>query len=414
MKLKIDEELQNLITKLSHDEFYELEQSVLAEGIRDPICTWNDVIVDGHHRYKLSQKHNLNFEVREMDFVNKEDAKIWMLTNQIARRNINMFVRAEMCIKLEFMYAEKAKVINDDLNKKMFGLKHEVDVDNLKTDTRKEIAKAAGVSHGYIFNVKQVLARNPDEETLAKLRSNELKVSEVQKVMRKEEKIQARTKKFQETAKTYDPIEGIQIINSDFYTWCNENVEDDSISAVITDPPYPKEYLHLWDQLGEVAARVLEPGRYLVTYSGQMYLDHVMKTLSKHLSYCWTIALFHSGPTQSVHPRNVICTWKPILVFRKGDPGKFDLDVEYVVDSFTKDYRDKEFHEWGQGEAAVAYLMDKFSKPGELILEPFAGGGTTLVVSAERKRRCIGVEIEEDLIPIIKSNLMKPSVKKLI
>jgi len=145
-----------------------------------------------------------------------------------------------------------------------------------------------------------------------------------------------------------------------------------------------------------------------------MYLDHVMKTLSKHLSYCWTIALFHSGPTQSVHPRNVICTWKPILVFRKGDPGKFDLDVEYVVDSFTKDYRDKEFHEWGQGEAAVAYLMDKFSKPGELILEPFAGGGTTLVVSAERKRKCVGIEIEEDLIPIIKSNLMKPKQERLI
>jgi hypothetical protein len=414
MKLKIDEELRSLIPRLSDDEFNMLEQSILDEGIRDPIIVWGMTIIDGHNRYEIAQKHNLPYQLKNIYFDNKAEAKIWMLTNQIARRNVNKFTRAEMAIQLEHLYAEKAKAINDELNPKILGLEHEADVKKLKTDTRKEISKAADVSHGFIFNVKQILARNPDAETLAKLRSGELKASEVQKVMRKEEKIAAREKRFQETAKTYDPIEGIQIINDDFYTWCNENIEDDSVPAIITDPPYPEEYLYLWDQLGEVAARVLEPGRFLVAYSGQMYLDRVMKTLSKHLSYCWTIALFHSGPTQSVHPRNIICTWKPILVFRKGGPGKIDIDVEYTVDSFTKDYRDKEFHEWGQGEAAIGYCMDKFSKPGELVLEPFAGGGTTLVVAAEKKRKCIGIEIDKNQIPIIKSNLMKPKVERMI
>ena len=414
MNLKIDEELRNLIQPLSNDEFYELEQSILSEGIRDPICVWGLTIVDGHHRYELAKKHNLPFDMRQISFANKAEAKIWMLTNQIARRNVNKFTRAEMAIALEYLYAEKAKTINDELNPKMFGLEHEADVDKLKTDTRKEIAKAADVSHGYIFNVKQILDRNPDQETLSKLRSGELKASEVQKVLRKEEKILARKERFEETAKTYRPDKDIQIVNADFYTWCNENIEDNSVPSIITDPPYPEEFLYLWDQLGEVAARVLEPGRFLVAYSGQMYLDKVMGILSKHLSYCWTIALIHNGPTQSVHPRNIICTWKPILVFRKGGPGKIDVDVEYTVDSFTKDYRDKQFHEWGQGEAAIGYCIDKFSKPGELILEPFAGGGTTLVVAAEKKRKCIGIEIDEDQIPIIKSNLMKPKVERLI
>jgi len=414
MRLKINKEFQNLLPRLSDDEFYELEQCVLNEGIREPVLVWNGIIIDGHHRYEIAQKHNIDFKIIEKEFTNESDVKIWIFKNQMARRNVSDFVKAEMALAVAYIYAARAKAINDEMIPMIDGLEHIADVKKLKTDTRKEIAKDIGVSHGYIFNVKQILDRNPDKETLTKLRSGELKVGEVQKTIRKEEKILARKERFEETAKTYKPDKDIQIIHADFYTWCSENLEDNSVDSIITDPPYPKEFLHLWDQLGEVAAKVLKPNMYLVTYSGQMYLDYVMEILSKHLSYCWTIALFHSGPTQSVHPRNVICTWKPILIFRKGEPGKFDLDVEYTVDSFTKDYRDKEFHEWGQGEAAVSYCMDKFSKPGGLVLEPFAGGGTTLVVAAEKKRRCIGIEIEEDLIPVIKSNLMKPKTKSLV
>jgi len=414
VELKINKEFQKLLPKLSDDEFYELEQNVLTNGIRDPICVWNGIIIDGHHRYKLAKKHNLEFKVSEVELINEADVKIWIFQNQAGRRNVSDFIKAEMAIAVEHLYAEKAKTINDEMQPMIDGLEHIADVKKLKTDTREEIAKDVGVSHGYIFNVKQILARNPDEETLAKLRSGKLTVGAVHKDIKREEKILARKEKFEETAKTYKPDKDIQIINADFYTWCNENLEDDSVPSIITDPPYPGEFLYLWDQLGEVAARVLEPDRFLVVYSGQMYLDKVMEMLSKHLSYCWTIALFHSGPTQSVHPRNVICTWKPILVFRKGEPGKIDVDVEYTVDSFTKDYRDKEFHEWGQGEAAVGYCMDKFSKPGELVLEPFAGGGTCLVVARDKKRRCIGIEIDEDQISIIKSNLMKPKVERLI
>jgi 16S rRNA G966 N2-methylase RsmD len=414
MELKINEEFQSLLPRLSDDEFYELEQNVLTEGIRDPICIWNGIIVDGHHRYELAQKHDLDFKVLEKEFANEADVKIWIFKNQMARRNVPDFVKAEMAIRVEHLYAAKAKAINDEMHPMIDGLEHEADVNKLLTDTRKEIAKDIGISHGNVFKVKQILARNPDQETLDKLRSGKMTINEGHKIVRREEKILARKEKFEKTAKTYKPDKNIKIVHADFYTWCNENLEDNSVDLFLTDPPYPKEFLYLWDQLTETAARKLKPNRYLVTYSGQLHLDYVMKSLSKHLSYCWMIALFHSGPTQSVHPRNVICTWKPILVFRKGDPGKFDIDVEYVVDSFTKDYRDKEFHEWGQGEAAVAYLMDKFSKPGELVVDPFVGGGTTLVVAADRKRKCIGIEIDGEQIDIIKSNLMKPITESLI
>jgi adenine specific DNA methylase Mod len=113
-------------------------------------------------------------------------------------------------------------------------------------------------------------------------------------------------------------------------------------------------------------------------------------------------SLYHTGATQLVYPRNVICTWKPIIVYRKGEPGKFQNPV---VDSIANDYREKNFHDWGQGESAVGYLMKNFSDPNELVLEPFAGGGTTLKVAKDLKRKCIGIEIDSQYMDVIKSRL---------
>jgi hypothetical protein len=122
--------------------------------------------------------------------------------------------------------------------------------------------------------------------------------------------------------------------------------------------------------------------------------------LDEHLSYCWMISLYHTGPTQLVHPRNAVCTWKPILIYRKGEPGKFE---NTLVDSIADDYRDKDFHDWGQGESAVSYLMRTFSAPNELVLDCFAGGGTTLAVAKALKRKCIGIEIDAQYVDAIKS-----------
>ena len=179
-----------------------------------------------------------------------------------------------------------------------------------------------------------------------------------------------------------------------------ENLEDDSVDFILTDPPYPKEFLHVWGQLGEVASRVLKPGGYLATYSGQLYFNQVIRMLDEHLSYCWMISLYHTGQTQLVHARNAVCTWKPILVYRKGEPGKFE---NTLVDSIADDYRDKDFHDWGQGESAVSYLMRTFSAPNELVLDCFAGGGTTLAVAKALKRKCIGIEIDAQYMDAIKS-----------
>lgn len=109
MELKIDPEFKNLIPPLTKDEYEALEQSLLAEGCKHPIETWNDVIVDGHNRYEICKKHGIPFNTLERQFVDKNDAEIWIIKNQFARRNLSDFQKAELTLALKPRIAKKAK-----------------------------------------------------------------------------------------------------------------------------------------------------------------------------------------------------------------------------------------------------------------------------------------------------------------
>lgn len=87
--LLIDEEFKKLIPPLSKEEFKILEDNILKDGCIDPICTWNDIIIDGHNRYKICKKHNVVFEIHEISFTQREEVKNWICSNQLGRRNIS-------------------------------------------------------------------------------------------------------------------------------------------------------------------------------------------------------------------------------------------------------------------------------------------------------------------------------------
>jgi len=86
-------ELQDLIPPLSNDEFLQLEQNIIAEGCREPLIVWKNedqyILVDGHNRHRICQKHNIEFKTSTKNFSNLEDAQAWMIANQLGRRNLN-------------------------------------------------------------------------------------------------------------------------------------------------------------------------------------------------------------------------------------------------------------------------------------------------------------------------------------
>jgi ParB/RepB/Spo0J family partition protein len=180
-----------------------------------------------------------------------------------------------------------------------------------------------------------------------------------------------------------------------------KDVPDGSIDCIITDPPYPKEFIEVWSKLSRFAKRVLKPNGYCVAYSGQMYLPEVINRMSENLDYYWTFAVYHEGQTQIVNGINLMCRWKPVLIFQNG---KKKIENTFQ-DYFISEKREKNGHDWQQSKSGVAYLIEMFTKKGDTILEPFAGAGTTMIVALEKGRNVIGAEIDEETYNIAKALL---------
>ena len=201
-----------------------------------------------------------------------------------------------------------------------------------------------------------------------------------------------------------DPIslDSVRLICGDFAEVARD-LADNSFDAIITDPPYPKEYLHLYRLLAEEAAKLLKPGGSLLAMAGQSYLPDVFNLMTPHLTYQWTLAyLTPGGQSPQIWPRKVNAFWKPVLWFIKGDyVGNWHGDV------FKSDVNDndKRFHEWGQSESGIARLVESFTSPGDLVLDPFVGGGTTAVVCHNLGREFVGIDIDKAQIAITQGRL---------
>lgn len=89
MDINIDPEFKNLIHPLQKKEYLQLEENIRADGCLHPIILWKGYIIDGHNRYEICTKHNIPFQIKEMDFSCRDEAILWICKNQLGRRNIS-------------------------------------------------------------------------------------------------------------------------------------------------------------------------------------------------------------------------------------------------------------------------------------------------------------------------------------
>jgi hypothetical protein len=87
-KLIIDPEFQDLIPVMTPDEKAGLEKSILEDGCRDPLVLWGETLVDGHKRFEICEKNEKEFKTVQKNFESREQAKLWIIANQLSRRNL--------------------------------------------------------------------------------------------------------------------------------------------------------------------------------------------------------------------------------------------------------------------------------------------------------------------------------------
>lgn len=166
MELLIDKEFRGLIPVLTLEEFAGLEQSLLSEGNRIPIDTWHGYIVDGHNRYDICQKHNIPLKpANELNLNSREDVKIWIIRNQFGRRNLSPYQRSVLALKLEDIFAWKAKEKQIKEGRDLGGTLRQKSAEG-SIETRVELAKVARVSHDTIMKVKKIEEKaTPEQKT---------------------------------------------------------------------------------------------------------------------------------------------------------------------------------------------------------------------------------------------------------
>ncbi len=172
--LTVDPEFRDLIPPLNEEELKLLEESLVADGCESPLIVWNGVIVDGHNRYAICRKHEIPFAIQEKNFSSRDDAMLWMLRNQLGRRNLNSYQRVELVLKFE-------PLVKNAAEQRMMAGKAANPVPTLaqgqtKGRTRDHLSEAAGVSHGTFAKAKK-LVQSADEETKRELRAGKVTVN---------------------------------------------------------------------------------------------------------------------------------------------------------------------------------------------------------------------------------------------
>ncbi|AEO42729.1 plasmid replication/partition related protein [Xanthomonas perforans] len=114
MNIVVKEELKAYIDPLTPDEHEALERSLLAEGCRDALVLWGDVLVDGHNRYGICQKHGLPFQtVQNPRFQSMQDVHLWMIEQHLGRRSVSDFQRGVLALRKREILAARQRSQRD-------------------------------------------------------------------------------------------------------------------------------------------------------------------------------------------------------------------------------------------------------------------------------------------------------------
>jgi DNA modification methylase len=405
--MQILQELESLIPPLSNEEFKQLERNILEEGIREPLITWNGILIDGHNRYRIAQEHDMNYETLEKEFDNINRVKEWMINNQFGRRNLSNYQRSVLALQLEDVFREKAKE-NQAIQFKGISLK-QISAEVKPIETRQEIAKVANVSHDTIAKVKKIEA-SATPEVKARLNTGTMSINEAYKEIKKEENEQLKTQKAIEIIeKVYE--NNTNIYNGDCIEYI-KTIKDKSIDCLITDPPYGVD-IQFAAYDNQLSRKIENDGNIK---DALILLDEMLINVKSKLKedahiyiFCnWKIyPQFNQIISKHFQIKNLII-WDKLFMGMGDLKGNYSSSYEMIVfaggnrEFLTRPkniiqcrFSDERFHNTQKPVELIKQLIENSTNVNETIFDPFLGSGSTVVAAKEMKRNFIGCEIDE-------------------
>jgi len=415
--IKINEDFKKLIPPLTQEEYKQLEDNILKEGIREKIITWDGYIIDGHNRYEIAQKWGLDCQSESMHFKDEDEVKEWMILNQFGRRNLSNYQRSVLALELESVFSKKAKENQISSLKKGTSVP-QISAKREPIDTRKELSKVANVSHDTIAKVKHIEAK-ATPEVKQKLSTGEVSINQVYQEIKKEEKKAEYKEKVLETrveTKISDNIkngDSLEIL---------ESLENGCIDVVLTDPPYGISYKSNRSMFDEAITKrgLLNDGKD----EAFELLDKTCEILQRKTADNAHLYFFCSWNVFSYFESIIskYFTIKTPIVWDKGNKGSGDLEndwgnqtelIIYCVKgkklvntrrgniiNVSRLHTSKMVHPTQKPTELLKQILEVSAVNGDFIVDPFMGSGSTIKASNELGFKSLGIELDKEMFNI--------------
>jgi hypothetical protein len=407
MSIVIDQEFRKFIPPLTDEEFAQLEANILAEGCRDALVLWGDILVDGHNRYDICTRHEIRFDTVQYEFEDRSQVKEWIIRNQFGRRNLLPYVRTKLALELESVIAARAKA-NQVANLKQ-GDTIPVCQNSDKRepiDTKREVAAIAGVSHDTVMKVKKLEAVAAPE-VKAKLATGEISINQAHQEIKKAEKAVVREKIKAANAAQVKQSESAPTVHcGDSLAWIQTL---DMQDLMLTDPPYSTDVEDIGsfvEWLPQAWEKVKPTGRAYVFIGAYPHeIRAYLNVCERHNINVEQILTWTYKNTMGPKPKRKYFLNYQAVLYIVGDEAP-DLDCDMLVELCAAQEAnhparsvDREYM-WQKPDSLVEQYIRHSTRHGDKVFDPFCGSGTTMLAAAKLGRVGQGCEIQRDVADI--------------
>jgi hypothetical protein len=393
---------------ITGSEFTALAEDIAEHGLREPVWLWRDredgveYLLDGRNRIAACAESGTHVATRYYD---GPDPISFVVSLNVTRRHLNEGQKAFIALELEPLYAEQGRKemarAASQARKREAAQKNQGVADRPQPaptvpqpKSRDKAAAVVGTSGRSVARAKRIKEKAPDLQQ--KVESGELAIDRADRIIRDREAADRRVEQAKADAALIGIKTRVDIRHGDF----REVLSDlENIDAIITDPPYPHEFIPLLGDLAALADKILAPDGIMAILIGQTYLPEVYRLLDTGRPYRWTGCYLTPGAGYASMKARVQSNWKPLIVYG-GGPRFTD-----VVKTEGTDADAKNNHKWGQDYGAFHTIVERLTQLGQTVVDPFMGAGTTLLAAHALGRNAIGCDIDLEHVTRTKERL---------
>ncbi len=401
-----------LLPELSEVEFAMLKADIAARGVVVPVVVVADsgAIIDGHHRVRAFEALRAEgirvpaYPRLVRRFASEQERVDFVLAVNLFRRHLTREQRRALVARLR-SEGWSLRRIGDVLGVHHDTVREDLTIVGNPTILEPErVQRQGGGTYPACrpLPAPSILVHSPRDETRARAALSALGDDahggmELRRAEERGRLAALARRRTQEVPARFEG-RGFELRCGDFREVLAD-LEPASVDAIVCDLPYDNAGVPLYSDLSAFAARVLRPGRLCVAYCGRVALPEELSRLGEHLEYVWTGAVVLNGRHTLFRQRMAFGRWRTVAFF---SAGPYEVRST-IVDLLTADGAGEKGptdHPWQQATGPFRRLVEMAARPGELVVDPFAGSGTTALACRSTGRRFLGCDVDPGAVSL--------------